>query len=128
MHQGRWPAVVEEGGAAAVQVEDVSDARIEGGSSDHAWPPVAIRCVEGDSGTGDQAGTITLGGRAWATAQGVECSAACACRRCARTGAQYGMCSQPNPAGTDLVYWLRVARRKKIRIDVVCWLHVHGTH
>jgi hypothetical protein len=68
VRRGHWPVVVEEGGAAAVEVEDGSDARIEGGSSGHAWPPAAIRCVEGDSnqrsGRDDNVGWEGVGGGA----------------------------------------------------------------
>jgi hypothetical protein len=68
VRRGHWPAVVEEGGADAMEVEDGSDARIEGGSSGHAWPPAAIRYVEGDSnqrsGRDDNVGWEGVGGGA----------------------------------------------------------------
>jgi hypothetical protein len=65
----------EEGGEAAVEVEDGSDARIEGGSSGHAWPPATIRYVEGDgnrrSGRDDNVGWEGVGGgAAWRQRRG----------------------------------------------------------
>jgi hypothetical protein len=121
MHRGCWLTIVEEGGATGV--EDGSDARIEGGSNGHAWPPAAIHCVEGDDnqrlGRDDNIGwegvsDVTRGGERCCLRVPEMCS--------------HRMCSQPKPTGTYLVCWLCIARRKKIRIDVVCWPHVHRTH